>query len=288
LADAVLTVLITLQQAAVETHVVRMNQILHLPPWLCGLIIVGAFVALALTGLPLFQFITGGRLRLTEEMNNDIIFFASAISVFYSLTVGLIAVGVWTTYSNVEDIVSAEASSIACMYRDSGGYPEPVRSLLRGQIRDYTDFVIKVAWPAQAKGDSSDEGTHRLNELEQTLVRFEPATTGQEILHAETLHQCNELASWRRKRLNAIGGGLPSVMWSVILVGAALSIGVTYLLQIERIVQFVLTGFLAMFIGLVVFVIASLDRPLSGPLSIESHPYQLVLDRLINLGEKPQ
>ena len=39
----------------------------------------------------------------------------------------------------------------------------------------------------------------------------------------------------------------------------------------------------AMFIGLVVFVIASLDRPLGGPLVIDSHPYQLVLDRLIDL-----
>jgi hypothetical protein len=38
-----------------------------------------------------------------------------------------------------------------------------------------------------------------------------------------------------------------------------------------------------MFIGLVVFVIACLDQPLSGPLAIDSHPYQLVLDRLIDL-----
>ena len=65
------------------------------PPWLCGVVIVGLFVTLAVAGLPIFQRLTAGRLRLTEEMNNDIIFFASAISVFYSLTVGLIAVGVW-------------------------------------------------------------------------------------------------------------------------------------------------------------------------------------------------
>ncbi len=72
-------------------------------------------------------------------------------------------------------------------------------------------------------------------------------------------------------------------MWSVVLIGAVLTIGVTYLLQIERTVQLVLTGFLAMFIGLVVFVIASLDQPLGGPLAIDSHPYQLVLENLIDL-----
>jgi len=55
--------------------------------------------------------------------------------VFYSLTVGLIAVGVWTTYSNIDHIVSAEAAAIACMYRDPGGYPEPVRAELQSQLR---------------------------------------------------------------------------------------------------------------------------------------------------------
>jgi hypothetical protein len=72
-------------------------------------------------------------------------------------------------------------------------------------------------------------------------------------------------------------------MWNVVLIGAALVIGVTYLLQIEPAVQFVLTGCFAMFIGLVVFVIASLDQPLSGPLAIDSRPYRIVRDGLMDL-----
>jgi hypothetical protein len=95
--------------------------------------------------------------------------------------------------------------------------------------------------------------------------------------------QYNEVAALRRQRLHGIGGGLPSVMWSVVLIGALLTITVTYLLEINRKLHFILTGFLSMFIGLIVFVIASLDRPLSGPLAIGPRPYQLVLDRLIDL-----
>ena len=114
-------------------------------------------------------------------------------------------------------------------------------------------------------------------------MRFEPATLGQQVLYAETFRQYNEVAGLRRQRLHAIGAGLPSVMWSVVLIGAFLTISVTYLLKMQRIVHFVLTGFFAMFIGLVVFVIISLDQPLSGPLAIDSAPYQLVLDRLIDL-----
>jgi hypothetical protein len=261
-----------------------MSQLLQLPDWLCGVIIIGGFVLIAVAGLPLFQWLTAGRLHLTEAMNNDIVFFAEAIAVFYSLTVGLIAVGVWSNYSSVSDIVSADAANIASMYRDVSGYPEPIRTDLQGQVRGYTEFIINQAWPAQMRGQSTDDGTRRLNKLAQTLAAFEPPTVGQQLLHAETLHRLNEMTELRRKRLHAaIGGGLPPVMWSVVLIGAVLTISVTYLLQIERKVQVTLTAFLAMFIGLVVFVIASLDQPLSGPLAIDSRPYQLALDRLIDL-----
>ena len=260
-----------------------MNQIVHLPDWLWGVIIIGGFVLIAVGGLLVFKWLTAGRFHLTEEMNNDIVFFAEAIAVFYSLTVGLIAVGIWSNYSSVSDIVSDDAANIASMYRDVSGYPEPIRTDLQGQVRDYTEYIIKQAWPAQMHGASTDDGTRRLNKLAQTLTAFEPASTGQQLLHAETLHQLTDMSELRRKRLHAIRGGLPLVMWAIVLIGAVLTISVTYLLQIERKVQVTLTAFFAMFMGLVVFVIASLDQPLSGPLAIDSGPYQLVLDRQIGL-----
>src|SRR5207342_1195142 len=159
----------------------------HLPSWLCGVIIVSGFVVLSIIGLALFQWLIVCRLRLTEEMNNDIIFFASAISVFYSLTVGLIAVGVWSAYSNVDDIVSGEAATIASIYRDVSSYPDPARTQFQSHIRGYTEFIINQAWPAQARGEITKDGTRRLNAFEQELTRFEPTTTGQQVLHAETL-----------------------------------------------------------------------------------------------------
>jgi hypothetical protein len=260
-----------------------MSRLLHLPPWLFGIVIVSVFVIAGVAGLAGFNRLIRKRIRLTAAMNNDIIFFASAISVFYSLIVGLIAVGVWRTYTEAQSIVSEEATAIGCFYRDISGYAEPTRSQLQHEVRSYTDFLINVAWPKQASGEATDEATRMLTKLEQDLIAFEPKTAGQQILHAEAMHQYNEIAGLRRKRIHEIGAGLPSVMWSVVLLGAALVMGVTYLLRVQQTVQFVLTGCLAMFIGLVVFVIASLDRPLSGPLAINSKPYQIVRDRLIDL-----
>src|SRR5438132_13800904 len=124
-----------------------MSQLLHLPDWLCGVIIIGGFVLIAVAGLPLFQWLTPGRLHLTEVMNNDIVFFAEAIAVFYSLTVGLIADGVWSNYSRVSDIISADPANIAGMALDVRGSPEAICAYLEGPVRGHTQSTIHQTWP---------------------------------------------------------------------------------------------------------------------------------------------
>ena len=255
----------------------------YLPPWLFGLIIVSAFVVLSVAGLLVFQRLTASRLKLSEHLNHQVIFFASIIAMFYSLTSGMIAVGVWTTYRQMENVVSAEATAVGCLYRDVSAYPEPARSPLQEEIRSYVEFLLTKSWPMQRRGLIPDEATRKLTKLERLLVQFEPTTNGQQILHAQVMAQFNDVAGLRRQRLHAIGSGLPSVLWSVVLIGALLTITSTYLLEIDRSLHIIMTAFLSMFIGLIVFVIASLDRPLNGPLAISPHPFEIVRDHLIDL-----
>jgi len=64
-----------------------------------------------------------------------------------SLTVGLIAVGVWSNYSSVSGIVSADAANIASMYRDVSGYPELIRTDLQGhRVHHRSSVAGSDAW----------------------------------------------------------------------------------------------------------------------------------------------
>lgn len=255
----------------------------NLPTWLIGVVIIGGFVVTSVLGLLLFRRATTGRLRLNEEMNNDIIFFASAIGVFYSLVAGLMAVAVWGNFAAVQDLVSQEASSIGALYRDVTSLPEPARSELQQQLREYNAFIIEQTWPAQRRGIVLDEATRKVTAFADRLFAFNPETLGEQARYAETLRQFNHMIELRRKRIGSLGGALLPVMWVIMLIGAALSVTVTYLLKINTGVQVALTAFLATFIGLVVFVMASLDSPLTGPLAINPSAYKVIQDRLINL-----
>jgi hypothetical protein len=171
------------------------------------------------------------------------------------------------------------------LYRDLSGYTSPLREDLRGRLRDYTRFVIEKAWPAQRRGEILDDGNRMLDEFQQRLFANEPTTDGQRILHAEILKAFNEMVELRRQRTDAVNEGVPGVVWSVILLGGALTVMSSFCFQVKEF-QFhaLLTTGLAAMVGLLVFLIAALDRPYLGGVSVESTAYQIVLDRVMKDG----
>lgn len=216
--------------------------------------------------------------------NNDAVSgTVQAIGVFYGITVGLIAVGVWNTSTSASDLVSREASSIGALYRDVSGYPSPLREELQGILRQYTVFIIDDAWPAQRKGEIAGFGKSIMDDFQARLYTFEPANQGQIALHAETLRAYNTLIDYRALRIDAVKSGLSGTMWAVIWLGAAISIGVAYFYQIADVkLHAALVVLMAGFLALVLLLITINDKPFYGYVNISPEPYKLVLERLMS------
>ena len=248
-----------------------------------ALVMILAAEFLSMLGLYLARRFIVPRFRYSDGINDAISGTVQAIGVFYGVTVGLIAVAVWNTNSSCSELVSREAVAIGTLYRDVSGYPEPYRAQLRGELRNYTVYVIERAWPAQTKGQLIDEGTQLLDEFQAILHSFEPKTPGQSAIHSEALSAYNKLLEYRRLRIDAVGGGLSTVMWAVIWIGAGISVGVAYLFRVEDWrLHAVLIGLIAGFLALVLTMIIINDKPFYGPLGIKSDPYKLVLERVID------
>jgi hypothetical protein len=171
----------------------------QMPSLYLVLLMVASIEVVSIVGLFLARRLLIPRLRFHDGVNDAISGTVQAIGVFYGITVGLIAVGVWNTNSNAADLVSKEAASIGALYRDVSGYPEPQRTKLQSALRDYTHQVIEQAWPAQREGHILDSGTRILNEFQDTLLAFEPSTAGQTALHSESLIAYNTLLGYRRQ-----------------------------------------------------------------------------------------
>lgn len=253
--------------------------IIWLPLWLMALVLL---VWLSATGI-IAHWAAKRWLLPPMKLRYEDSYFAAAIvqsaMLMYGLIAALTAVGVWQRFSQVSDTVSGEATAIASLWRDLGGYPEPLNGEMRGILKGYTEQVIHEAWPQQRQGKVPREGVEWMDRLQARLYSFEPATRGQEIIHAETLSAFNALVQKRRQRLESVSAAIPGVLWCVLLPGAmgCMAICVLFHVESERFKVVMLLG-LACFLSLVLFVIFALDRPYCGDTGITADPYQLVYD----------
>jgi Protein of unknown function (DUF4239) len=239
------------------------------------------FVAFAWLGLlPVRAYVR--RWIHTEKRANDMVGFTlSSFSVLYGLLLGLLAVAAYQNFSSVSDIVNKEASLIAALYRDLSGYPQPIRGSMEDKLRDYTSNVIDKSWPQQRKGIVPSAGSERITEFYDELLKFQPSDKREEVLFAETLRQFNNFVEARRSRLANVNTGLPAVLWWVVVIGSLINISLLWMLDMEVHIHFILSGALSLFLGMVIFLIAAMDNPFRGELSVGPDAFQLVYETLM-------
>jgi hypothetical protein len=216
-----------------------------------------------------------------RRANEMVGFVLSSYSVFYGILIGLIAVAAYQNFGSVGDLVTKEASSLSALYRDLGGYPQPIRGRLQDELRVYTRSEIERDWPEQQRGIVPLEGTHRLRQFTDDLLAFRPADMRDEIVQAETLRQVNNYMDLRRSRLNSVTVGIPAVLWWVVGIGAVIALVLVAMLDMEIHVHLILGAALSMFLGLVIFLIAAMDNPFRGEVSVTPAPLQQVYTTLM-------
>lgn len=252
-------------------------------PWpLLATLMVGIFAAAGLAGLSFTRRFVLPRAPVTTHENDVVANFLHAVLIIYGLSVALLAIAVWEKYIEVTRVVSSEAVAIGTFYRNTGGYPEPIRSRLRAEVRAYTNEIIHEAWPLQRRGRLPAGGVDRMDRLQGLLLPFEPATEGHKALHLQTLNAYDELIKSRRLRLDFVESGLPAPMWAVVLVGSVFALIPAFFfrlgsLRLHQLMLILLAGIM----GLLIFLIAFYDRPLGGKHAISSEAYELIYQQLM-------
>ncbi|MGN6645656.1 MAG: DUF4239 domain-containing protein [Cytophaga sp.] len=217
-----------------------------------------------------------------HDNNDQIAFYLSAIGVFYGITLGLLAAGVWENFEDAEEKVLMESSAINALYRDVTAFPEPEREILQKKLAYHLEYIINVAWPLHNKGIAKTDGTQILTDFHQTLYSFEPKTKREEIVMAEALRQFNKISELRRLRLSSVKQGMPGIVWAMILVGAAITIAICWLFNIPSLrMHLILNSLIGIAVGSLVYLVLMLDYPFRGVLSVSSEAYQEVLEHLV-------
>jgi len=253
----------------------------HLSAWVQILLICVLFVGVTWLGILAIHPILRRLLHRDEPSNEAIIFSAGNFGLFYAVLLGLLTIATFQSTKDVEDTIDREASNLSTLYRTADGYPDPFRSQLKGELRDYTRYVIDKDWPAHRQGRVLMGGEHRLQAIRRTVLSFEPTTRTQEAVHNEMLHYLDAMTAARDQRLSAVTASIPSILWYIVIIGALLSIAFIWMLHMKLISQFLLGGAGAFFLGLMIFLIYAMDRPLRGVVSVSPNAFNTVYQEVM-------
>jgi Protein of unknown function (DUF4239) len=253
------------------------------PTWVMGALFAVVSTLGSLAGMflvrPMFHKWIHGRDRTNEMVSLNI----ASFSVFYGILLGLVAVGVYANYAAASDLVEREASTLAALYSDTGALPEPQRTRLLTDLREYAKETIEHDWPTQAEGRVPSGGTDRIAIFQKDLLAVHPTVKVEEIAYAEAAGQFEKLVELRSNRLVKVTAGIPNLLWSVLLIGGVCSIGIIWMLDMQVNVHAILTAVLSMFLGLVIFLIIDMDKPFRGQVLATSDAYELVYNGLMKV-----
>jgi hypothetical protein len=251
------------------------------PSWVIAVLFCAVFVAVTWSGIFLVRKTIHPWIHRDKRANEMVGFALTSYFVLFGLLLGLLSVATYQNFTDLSSLVDKEASSIASLYRDFAGYPQPVRGQLQERLREYTRSTIEDGWAQMRRGIVPVGGTTYINSLFKDLASFEPAEESEIIFHTQAVRELNNLILLRRARLASVTTGLPAVLWWVVAFGALGNIVLIWLQDMQIHVHMILGGVLAAMLSLVVFSIAALDNPFRGSVSVGPEGIALVYKTLL-------
>ncbi|MEF3367670.1 hypothetical protein V3H18_14110 [Methylocystis sp. 9N] len=245
-----------------------------LPFWLGAFFTVLLPTALAMTG----PFIIRKRLPLSRLVKNNEVagFHFGTVGVIYAVMLAFAIVTVWEKFSEAELFVLHEAGASAALHRFAAG-PEPDAVAMRAAINVYMQSAVEEEWPRMAAARESRETARALDALYAAAMRLgegKAAAVGVEIMR-----ELGNITQARRGRLHLAMGVVPPALWTMLIFGAALTIGFSYFFGLEDLrAQTMMTGGLSSIVFLGLFIIVSYNYPFTGEVSVEPHPVISVME----------
>jgi hypothetical protein len=197
------------------------------------------------------------------------------IGVIYAIVLGLAIAGVWEARSAAQDQVQAEAVALHEVSERVRVYPPEVRDRIRDDVNAYVGHVVTTEWKAMSeKGEVTERGTELLDRVRADVTDYEPASDFEAQAYQPLVDQVAAADQARISRAESTGATMPGVVWFGLIIGAVVTIGMVFALQIRRTPrELVLAGVFSALIAFMLFLIWDFDSPYSRGLSASTDPF---------------
>ncbi|MFE0101711.1 hypothetical protein [Streptomyces sp. NPDC059009] len=218
-----------------------------------------------------------------RKAHNDVLGFVYAeIGVIYAVVLAMVVVGVWDTRAQAHENTYTETNALLQLTWYSRSLPQPGRERLGGLVERYTETVIRDEWPLLGEQRADPAAWTQFTEIRELINTEEPTTDAGQTRYQGALEAVGQLGDARRERVNeAASAGVPTLLWTALLVGALVTIGFALLFGMDSVRAHAGVVFsLTVTVGVMLLIVYEFNYPFSGPLKVSPTAFQLALDRI--------
>jgi hypothetical protein len=237
------------------------------PLWIAAVVLLVPTTIFAMYGPVIVRrYVPLDRLKSNNEVAG---FKFTAVGVIYAVLLAFAIVVVWERFNQADNDVANEAASAATVFRLTQGLDAPHAAAIRKATLDYLKDAVAKDWPAMDRGTWSNEVTDSLTAIYAAVLKFHTFGAFESLVVAEILRDVDRISEMRRQRLVAASGIVPGIIWTVLFVGAFITIGFTFFFGSANLrAQVVMSGALSILIFLGLLTIVAIDHPFAGAVKV--------------------
>ncbi len=245
----------------------------HLSLWSLVALFVGGLMAAAMAGCLVIRRLFPS---LADGDHNDVAGVVLGIfGAIYGIVLAFVIVVLWEGYQTSDSLASTESTALAQMARSVRAFPPDTEFLLREAIQGYVRAVVEDEWETQKEGRKSPRAAASIDNVYAALQAYEPQSPSEVAFYDEAVSALTEVTSTRRARLQQSSETLPGLFQVLVVGGAFMVIGLTYLLDVRsQSIHLMFVGTVAALVGFSLLLTLVMDHPFAGSMAIDTQPYK--------------
>lgn len=203
--------------------------------------------------------------------NHDVVGFTfSIVGVLYSVILGFTVINVQNRYNAVQESIHTEAILLADLYEDAGFFSDKDAKAIRSSLRLYIDHVIKEEWWLIGAKKLHLKTRSIIHNIWDAYYNIDLENEKEKIWYSESISKLDNFLNSRLTRQFHKWEHLGAMMWSILLIGAVITICFMFFFGLENFRSHMLmTALLAGYLSFMLFLVYSLDNVFKGPQQIK-------------------
>lgn len=232
------------------------------------LLIIGLSTILSVTGLILVRKrFSPDLLKACHEVGGVML---AVIGTLYAIIIGMIVVNSQAKVEQASQMAISESNMLSSIFHLATTFEQPARDEIKEAIHQYASVVVEQDWSKVEQGKEKEASIPAYQKLWKTVTGYTPVNNKDQQSYSLMLSNMEELTAARRFRMVSAKGGLPLVLWAVLIAGGVLTIWFTYFFYMESLVaQIIMTAGVAIFMSMNVYLIYICQNPYRVELGVK-------------------